>query len=40
LGKQLAKEIEADLKGEKKIENHDSSTNGLINYIKSVRSKQ
>lgn len=40
LGKQLAKTIEEDLKGSKKVHNHDSSTNGLINYIKASRSEQ
>ena len=40
LGKQLAKTIEEDLKGSKQVYNHDSSTNGLINYIKASRSEQ
>ena len=40
LGKQLAKTIEEDLKGSKKVDNHDSSTNGLINYIKAARSAE
>jgi glucose-6-phosphate isomerase len=37
LGKQLAKVIEPELEGSGKISSHDSSTNGLINYYKSVR---
>ena len=37
LGKQLAKKILPELKGSEKIASHDSSTNGLINYWKSVR---
>jgi glucose-6-phosphate isomerase len=39
LGKQLAKAIEPELKGEAAIISHDSSTNGLINYYKSIRSE-
>ncbi|RZF38070.1 hypothetical protein LSTR_LSTR006469 [Laodelphax striatellus] len=35
LGKQLAKAIEKDLEGSNKISNHDQSTNGLVNFIKS-----
>lgn len=35
LGKQLAKAIEPELKSKDKITSHDSSTNGLINFIKS-----
>jgi glucose-6-phosphate isomerase len=38
LGKQLAKAILPELKGEQRIVTHDSSTNGLINYFKSTRS--
>jgi hypothetical protein len=38
LGKQLAKAILPELKGEQRIVTHDSSTNGLINYFKSIRS--
>lgn len=34
LGKQLAKKILPQLSSDKKIKNHDSSTNGLINYYK------
>jgi glucose-6-phosphate isomerase len=37
LGKQLAKVVLPELKGEKQITSHDSSTNGLINYYKSIR---
>lgn len=35
LGKQLAKVIEPELKGKNEVSTHDSSTNGLINFIKS-----
>ncbi len=35
LGKQLAKTIQPELSDDKTISNHDSSTNGLINYFKS-----
>jgi len=38
LGKQLAKVILPELRGEERVESHDSSTNGLINYYKSCRS--
>jgi len=38
LGKQLARVIAPELEGDEKISSHDSSTNGLINYYKSVRS--
>ncbi|CAO1444173.1 unnamed protein product [Diamesa hyperborea] len=34
LGKALAKAIEGDLANNDKVSNHDSSTNGLINFIK------
>lgn len=37
LGKQLANKILPELKGNDKIENHDSSTNGLINLYKELR---
>lgn len=37
LGKQLAKNILYELNDEKTIQNHDSSTNGLINYYKKNR---
>ncbi|MHB0989878.1 MAG: glucose-6-phosphate isomerase [Burkholderiales bacterium] len=39
LGKQLTGQIEADLANEKKINGHDSSTNGLINACKQLRHK-
>jgi len=38
LGKQLAQIIQKDLKDNNPTNNHDSSTNGLINYFKSHRS--
>ncbi|XP_034734343.1 glucose-6-phosphate isomerase-like [Etheostoma cragini] len=34
LGKQLAKQIEPELQGVESISSHDSSTNGLINFLK------
>jgi glucose-6-phosphate isomerase len=37
LGKQLAKQILPELSGEGQVTSHDSSTNGLINAIKSLR---
>jgi glucose-6-phosphate isomerase len=37
LGKQLAKVIQPQLKGDDLVADHDSSTNGLINYYKSQR---
>ncbi|MGD9207648.1 MAG: glucose-6-phosphate isomerase, partial [Syntrophobacterales bacterium] len=37
LGKQLAKTIEDELQGDESVSSHDSSTNGLINYYKSIR---
>ncbi len=37
LGKQLAKAILPELKGDDPIHTHDASTNGLINTIKSMR---
>jgi glucose-6-phosphate isomerase len=37
LGKQLAKTIENELQRDEPISSHDSSTNGLINYYKSIR---
>ena len=37
LGKQLAKAIQPELAGEDEITSHDSSTNGLISFIKSHR---
>ncbi|MCA0455948.1 MAG: glucose-6-phosphate isomerase [Chloroflexi bacterium] len=38
LGKQLAKAIEPELKGDQPVASHDASTNGLINYYKQTRS--
>jgi glucose-6-phosphate isomerase len=38
LGKQLAKAILPELKSEERVTTHDSSTRGLINYYKSLRS--
>lgn len=37
LGKQLAKVIFPELKGDEEIRGHDASTNGLINYYKANR---
>lgn len=37
LGKQLAKTIQGELKGNDPITAHDSSTNGLLNYYKARR---
>jgi len=37
LGKQLAKAIEPEMNGAEEVSSHDSSTNGLINFIKSRR---
>jgi glucose-6-phosphate isomerase len=37
LGKQLAKVIEPELEGDGSISSHDSSTNGLINCLKRMR---
>lgn len=34
LGKQLAKKIEPELEGSSAVTSHDSSTNGLISFIK------
>jgi glucose-6-phosphate isomerase len=39
LGKQLARIIEPELEGEEQISTHDSSTNGLIDYFKSIRAE-
>jgi glucose-6-phosphate isomerase len=36
LGKQLANQILPELKGNEKVSNHDSSTNGLINAFKEM----
>ncbi|MCC6488892.1 MAG: glucose-6-phosphate isomerase [Candidatus Hydrogenedentes bacterium] len=37
LGKDLAKGLEPELDGDKVVTTHDASTNGLINYYKSLR---
>jgi len=37
LGKQLAKAILPELKGNEPITSHDASTNGLTNYFKAIR---
>ena len=37
LGKQLAKKIQPELKDDKPVDSHDSSTNGLINAFKDMR---
>lgn len=37
LGKQLAKAIEPELQDSSVVTSHDSSTNGLINFIKANR---
>jgi glucose-6-phosphate isomerase len=37
LGKQLAKAILPELKGDREITSHDASTNGLINYYKQIQ---
>ena len=37
LGKQLANRILPELKGNEKVDSHDSSTNGLINQFKAWR---
>lgn len=37
LGKQLAKKIEPELEGDAAVTSHDSSTNGLIDFIKKHR---
>ena len=37
LGKQLAKTVLGELKGDENIASHDNSTNGLINYYKQLR---
>lgn len=39
LGKQLAKKILPELSSSEMIDSHDSSTNGLINLFKKIRSK-
>ena len=40
LGKQLAQKIVPELKDDKPIDSHDSSTNGLINTFKKLRRKE
>ncbi|XP_065224582.1 glucose-6-phosphate isomerase [Planococcus citri] len=40
LGKQLAKAIEPELQDNNPVSSHDSSTNGLINFIKQIRQTQ
>ena len=37
LGKQLAQAVLPELEGDEEIQGHDGSTNGLINYYKSLR---
>jgi len=37
LGKQLAKTVLKDLEGDEPVDSHDSSTNGLLNYYKTLR---
>jgi glucose-6-phosphate isomerase len=37
LGKQLAQRIQPELQSDARVASHDSSTNGLINYYKSLR---
>ena len=37
LGKTLANQILPELYGDNKIEDHDGSTNGLINHYKTIR---
>lgn len=37
LGKQLAKVIQPELRGDEQVFGHDHSTNGLINFIKAHR---
>ncbi|XP_077979730.1 glucose-6-phosphate isomerase-like [Glandiceps talaboti] len=37
LGKQIAKEIQSELRGVEPVSSHDCSTNGLINFVKSHR---
>ena len=39
LGKALAKTIQPELSDDHKVKSHDSSTNGLINYFKKIRSE-
>ncbi|MCC6488890.1 MAG: hypothetical protein IT364_15430 [Candidatus Hydrogenedentes bacterium] len=35
--RRLAKSLEPELDGDKVVTSHDASTNGLINYYKSLR---
>ena len=37
LGKQLAKRIRPEMESATPISTHDSSTNGLVNYVKRLR---
>jgi glucose-6-phosphate isomerase len=37
LGKQLANAILPELRDSEQVHTHDSSTNGLINYVKAIR---
>ena len=37
LGKQLAQRIQPELRDEKPVDSHDSSTNGVINFYKNMR---
>src|SRR3989304_1725224 len=37
LGKQLAQRIQPELRDDKPVDSHDSSTNGLINFYKNIR---
>lgn len=39
LGKQLARQIQPELETDDKVVSHDSSTNGLVNYYKSLRER-
>jgi glucose-6-phosphate isomerase len=39
LGKQLAAHVQSELRDDQPISAHDSSTNGLINYYKSLNKK-
>jgi len=39
LGKQLAKKILPELQDHRPVTSHDSSTNGLINAFKGMKSK-
>jgi len=39
LGKQLAAHIQPELSGTAQVTTHDASTNGLINYYKSLANK-